>query len=137
MLKRLIFVVVVLPIALVLVMLAVANRQDVALNYNPITPDTPGMQLTAPMFVFLFAVFILGMIVGSMATWLKQSRYRRAARDKEAEAEEWRFKADKERERAQAMAQTIVEERQTSEDGPRYPLKPRRTGPIALLAGPR
>ena len=137
MLKRLVFVIVVLPIALLLVALAVANRQDVSLNYNPIQPDMPGMQLTAPMFVFMFIVFALGMIVGSMATWLKQSRYRRAARTKEAEAEEWRFKADKERERAQAMAQTLVSQKQDSGEGPRYPMRPREGQPLALLSGPR
>ena len=134
MFKRLIFIVVVLPIALLLVALAVANRQTIALNYNPIQPDFPGHQIAAPMFVFLFAVFVLGMIVGSMATWLKQSRYRRRARAKEAEAEEWRFKADKERERAQAMAQTIVTDRKDTDTG-RYPIAPRTQQPLPLLAG--
>ena len=135
MLKRLIFVVVVLPIALILLALAVANRQQVALNWNPFTPDFPGHQITAPMFVFLFVVFALGMIVGSMATWLKQSRYRRQAKVKEAEVEEWRYKADRERERAQALAQTVVEERQDS-GSTNLPLKPRQR-PMTLLGAPR
>ena len=135
MLKRLIFVVVVLPIALLLVALAVANRQAVTLNGNPLVPDDPGLQFAVPMFIVLFATFALGMVVGSMATWLKQSRYRKRARAKEAEVEEWRYKADRERERAQAMAQTIVEERKDT-DTKRYPIGPRQQ-PVSLLSGPR
>ena len=134
MLKRLVFVVIVLPIALVLLALSVANRQDVVLNLNPFTPDFPDHQVSAPLFWFLFATFALGLIVGSLATWAKQSRYRRRARQREAEVEEWRFKADKERERAQAMAQTMVEERQsTSTTLPTAP----RDRPLALLGGAR
>ena len=135
MIKRLIFIVVVLPIALVLLALAVANRQEVALNWNPFRPDFPGHQVAAPMFVFLFLVFALGMIVGSMATWLRQSRYRKQARAKQAEVEEWRYKADRERERAQALAQTVVEERKTS-DASNLPSKPRQR-PMTLLGAPR
>ena len=131
MLKRLVFVLVVVPIALVLIALAVANRQDVSLNWNPFTPDYPGHQVVAPMFVFLFIVFALGMIVGSMATWFKQSRYRRHARAKEAEAEEWRYKADRERERAQTLAETVVQERQSSESTT-LPAAPRER-PMNLL----
>ena len=131
MLKRLVFVVVVLPIALLLLALSVANRQDVTLNLNPFTPDFPDHQIAAPMFWFLFGAFALGLIVGSMATWFKQSRYRRRAREREAEVEEWRYKADKERERAQAMAQTLVEQRE-SDPTVRQPLEPRKR-PMALL----
>ena len=135
MLKRLIFVVIVLPIALLLLTLSVANRQDVSLNYNPFVPDAPGWQITAPMFWFLFGTFAAGLIAGSMATWFKQSRYRRRAREREAEVEEWRFKADKERERAQAMAQTLVEKRE-SDPTVRQPLEPRKR-PMMLLGTER
>ena len=132
MLKRLVFVLIVLPIALVLLALSVANRQDVSLNLNPFTPDLPGWQVVAPMFWYLFGAFALGLIVGSIATWFKQSRYRRRARDREAEVEEWRFKADKERERAQAMAQTLVQQRE-ADPTVRQPLQPRKR-PMNLLA---
>ena len=135
MLKRLVFVLIVLPIALVLLALSVANRQDVSLNLNPFTPDMPDMQVSAPMFWFLFGAFAMGLIVGSLATWFKQSRYRRRARDREAEVEEWRFKADKERERAQAMAQTLVEQRE-ADPTVRTPLEPRKR-PMMLLGAER
>ena len=133
MLKRLVFVLVVVPIALVLLALAVANRQRVSLNLNPFIPDLPGWQATAPFFWFLFATFALGAIVGGIAVWLGQSRYRREARKREMEAEEWRYKADRERERAEAMAQTLIKD---TDDGHRYPMQPRQR-PLALLGQPR
>ena len=134
MIKRIVFLVVVVPIALILLALAVANRQDVSLNYNPITPDFPGMQLTAPFFWFLFLTFALGAIVGGMVVWVGQSRHRKTAREREREADEWRYKADRERERAEAMAQTLVGD--NVDDGHRYPTRPRQR-PMALLGEPR
>ena len=134
MLKRLVFVLVVVPIALIILALAVANRDLVDLNYNPITPDFPGMQITQPLFVFLFITFALGAIVGGIAVWMSQSHYRRNAREREAEAEEWRYKADRERERAETMAQSIVSD--DVDDGHRYPTRPRKR-PMALLGEPR
>ena len=133
MLKRLVFVLVIVPIALVLLALAVANRQDVSLNWNPFTPDFPGHQIVAPFFWFLFATFALGLLVGGIAAWFGQSRYRREARTRGMEAEEWRYKADRERERAEAMAEKLVKD---VDDGHRYPTQPRQR-PLALLGQPR
>ena len=134
MLKRIVFLVVVVPIALIILALSVANRDRVDLNYNPFTPDFPGMQITQPFFVFLFLAFALGAIVGGMVVWFSQSRHRKNAREREREADEWRYKADRERERAEAMAQTLVSD--DVDDGHRYPTRPRQR-PMALLGGAR
>ncbi len=40
-----------------------------------------------PLFVLLFAAIAIGMIVGSLATWVKQGRYRKLARQRSQEAE--------------------------------------------------
>ena len=40
-----------------------------------------------PLFVLLFLPLALGMIVGSLATWMKQGRYRKLARQRSQEAE--------------------------------------------------
>jgi hypothetical protein len=37
--------------------------------------------------VLLFAAIVIGMIVGSLATWMKQGRYRKLARQRSQEAE--------------------------------------------------
>ncbi len=43
-----------------------------------------------PLFIFLFLALAIGMIVGSLATWVKQGRYRKLARQRGVEAENLR-----------------------------------------------
>lgn len=90
MVNRFILVVVFVPLAIVLIALAVANREMVAFTVDPFNPGNPALTLTLPLFIFLFAALALGMIVGSLATWFKQGRYRKLARQRGAEAESLR-----------------------------------------------
>jgi Flp pilus assembly protein TadB len=46
--------------------------------------------MTLPLFIFLFLALAVGMIVGSMATWVKQRRYRKLAHQRGVEAENLR-----------------------------------------------
>ena len=85
MLNRFMTVVVFIPLAIVLVALAVANRAPVAFTIDPFNPGNPGLTVTLPLFVFLFAALALGLVVGSLATWFRQGRYRKLARQREAE----------------------------------------------------
>ncbi len=90
MFNRIALVVVVVPLAIVLVALAVANRELVAFTIDPFNPGNPALTYTLPFFVFLFAALILGMLVGSLATWFRQGRYRKLARQRGVEAESLR-----------------------------------------------
>lgn len=90
MLNRFVLVVVFVPLAVVLIALAVANRELVAFTLDPFNPGNPALTLNLPLFVFLFLALGLGMIVGSMATWVKQGRYRKLARQRGMEAENLR-----------------------------------------------
>mgnify|MGYP001120613195 CR=1 FL=1 len=87
MINRLVIVLIFVPIAIVLIALAVANRGAVAFTLDPFNPGNPALTLALPLFVLLFAAFGLGMIVGSMATWFKQGRYRKLARQRNLEAQ--------------------------------------------------
>lgn len=80
MLNRLLTVVVIIPVAIVLIALAVANRTAVPFTLDPFNPGNPGLTATMPLFVLLFLALLLGVVIGSFATWLKQGRYRKAAR---------------------------------------------------------
>lgn len=100
MIKRVFAIVVLLPVALVLIVLSVANRESVTLALNPFRPDDTILSVTAPFFVFLFAALMLGIIVGGAATWFGQGRYRRRARKERYEASRWHIEADRQRERA-------------------------------------
>jgi len=86
MLNRFLTVVVFIPLAVVLIALAVANRAPVAFTIDPFNPGNPGLTVSLPLFVLLFAALALGLVVGSLATWFRQGRYRKAARRSETAA---------------------------------------------------
>jgi len=90
MLNRFMLIVVFVPLAIILIALAVANRELVAFTLDPFNPGNPKLTLSLPLFIFLFAALAIGMIVGSLATWVKQGRYRKLARQRGVEAESLR-----------------------------------------------
>jgi uncharacterized integral membrane protein len=77
--------VVFVPVAIVLVALAVANRAPVPFTIDPFNPGNPGLTVALPLFVYLFAALAVGLVVGSIATWMRQGRHRKAARESQAE----------------------------------------------------
>lgn len=80
--NRLLLVVIFIPLAVVLIALAVANRESVAFTLDPFNPGNPALTLQLPLFVLLFLALVIGLLVGSAATWLKQGRYRKLARQR-------------------------------------------------------
>jgi uncharacterized integral membrane protein len=87
MLNRVLIVVVLVPLAVILIALAVANRVPVAFTLDPFNPGNPGLTFQLPLFVMLFLALGLGLIIGSFATWWKQGRYRKEARNKSREVQ--------------------------------------------------
>ena len=85
MLNRILSIAVYIPLAVVLIALAVANRTPVEFTLDPFNPGNPGLTVTVPLFVCIFAALALGLVVGSTATWFRQGRYRKLARQREAE----------------------------------------------------
>jgi uncharacterized integral membrane protein len=84
--KKIVSLVVFVPLAIVLIVLCVANRQVVTLALNPFEPQDTVLALSGPFFVFLFLAVIFGMLLGSIATWIAQGKYRRQARIEAREA---------------------------------------------------
>lgn len=93
MLTRFFMVVIVVPIAVILIALAVANRAFVPFTLDPFNPGNPGLTIQMPFFIYLFLTLILGVIIGSLATWLTQGRYRRLARKRGHEVDNLRVVA--------------------------------------------
>lgn len=77
---------VVIPLGIFFVIFAVANRHLVTVSFDPFNSTTPTIAVTMPLFVVIIAVAMLGVLAGGMATWFRQGRFRRAARQHEAEA---------------------------------------------------
>lgn len=90
MLNRVMIVVVFVPLAIILIALAVANRGMVSFTVDPFNPGNPALTISLPLFVLLFATAGLGLIVGSLVTWWKQGRHRKLARKREQEIQSLR-----------------------------------------------
>ena len=87
MVNRFILIAVLVPLAIILVALAVANRGPASFTLDPFNPGNPALTWQMPLFVLIFAGIAIGMILGSLATWVKQGRYRKLARQRSQEAE--------------------------------------------------
>jgi uncharacterized integral membrane protein len=81
---------VLIPLGLIFVVFAVANRHLVTVSFDPFNSTDPSIAVTLPLFVVIIAVAILGVVAGGSATWFRQRRWRRAARQHEADARQAR-----------------------------------------------
>jgi hypothetical protein len=75
---RLLKAIVLTPIAVALVAWAIANRQPVTVSFDPFDTDHPAYVLTKPLYLVGFSILIAGVVLGGVATWLKQGKWRRA-----------------------------------------------------------
>ncbi len=92
-------------VAILLVTLAVINRQTVSLVLDPFTPSDPAIAIDLPFYAYWFAMLILGVVAGGVATWISQAKWRRIARHRTQEALRWKAEADRlSRERDAAAA---------------------------------
>lgn len=87
MFRKLANLVVLVPLAIVLILLSVANRQAVTFSLDPTNVENPAIAVSLPFFVFLFLAVFLGMFLGSGLTWLGQGKHRKALREKAFEAD--------------------------------------------------
>jgi uncharacterized integral membrane protein len=69
-----------LPVAILVVLLAVANRAPVQLSLDPFSQDAPEFAANLPLFAVIFAALMVGVVIGGTATWLSQGKHRRARR---------------------------------------------------------
>ncbi len=88
--RRLIGFFILVPLAILIVMFAVANRQVVSVTFDPFDAANPAFALTAPLFILVFVLVGLGVLVGGVAAWLRQHAWRSRARQAEAENRELR-----------------------------------------------
>ncbi|WP_027531592.1 lipopolysaccharide assembly protein LapA domain-containing protein [Bradyrhizobium sp. WSM3983] len=77
---------IVIPLGLILVAFAVANRHFVTVSFDPFMAADPALSITLPLFLLLILVAAVGVIAGGCAVWFGQRHWRRAARRNEADA---------------------------------------------------
>jgi uncharacterized integral membrane protein len=81
---------VLIPLGLIFIVFAVANRHPVTVSFDPFNSTDPSASVSLPLFVLIIAVAILGVAAGGSATWFRQRHWRRAARQHEADARQAR-----------------------------------------------
>ena len=75
-----------LPIAILVVLLAVANRAPVTLSLDPFSREAPEISFTLPLFAIIFGAVMLGVVIGGVMSWMVQGKHRRAERRYKREA---------------------------------------------------
>jgi hypothetical protein len=85
MIRKILTVLILVPLTIVLVMFAVANRQMITVSFDPFDATQPAFAPRMPLFVLIFVLVGVGVLVGGMAAWLKQHKWRVRARRAEAE----------------------------------------------------
>ena len=94
MLRKIIRALILVPLALVIVSFAVANRQMVVVSFDPFDATDPALYMAMPLFMLIIAMAILGVIIGGVAAWLRQNKWRRAARSHEAQVRRLQMELD-------------------------------------------
>jgi uncharacterized integral membrane protein len=89
-LRKIVAAVILIPLAIVIIAFAVANRQIVTVSLDPFSSEHPASSLTLPLFVLILVLLIAGVVIGGVAAWLRQAKWRRVARRLEREVEELR-----------------------------------------------
>ena len=94
MIRKIVKALVLIPLAIVLISFAVANRQTVTVSFDPFNPAEPAFSLALPLYVVILALVIAGVIVGGVAAWMRQGKWRGRARHAESRARELRTEND-------------------------------------------
>jgi uncharacterized integral membrane protein len=89
-LRKIVAAVILVPLAIVIIAFAVANRQIVTVSLDPFSSEHPASSLTLPLFALIIVLLILGVVIGGVAAWLRQANWRRTARRLEREVDELR-----------------------------------------------
>jgi uncharacterized integral membrane protein len=101
--KSILRIIVFVPLALVILFFAMANRGSVRIGLDPFaTNDGAGPSFEAPVFLVVLASMAIGVLAGGLSSWLGHLPVRRAAKVARAEARKTRVEIEKLRQQALA-----------------------------------
>jgi uncharacterized integral membrane protein len=92
MIRRIVIALILVPLAIIVISFAVANRQSVVVSFDPFDQAHPALTRALPLYLLMLMLLIGGVVVGGSAAWLRQGKWRRAARRADAQARELRAK---------------------------------------------
>jgi uncharacterized integral membrane protein len=98
-----------LPIVILVISFAVANRRWVTLSLDPFSQDAPRLAMDMPLWLLFFLGIFVGLVVGWVASWFSQGKQRKAARETRAEAARMQAElADLRKERTESRKQELA-----------------------------
>lgn len=89
------------PVGILAVMLAIANRAPVELSFDPF--GASDLRVAAPLFIVMFVSIMVGVVIGGTGVWMRQGRHRRAAREARSNAGRLQAEADRLRTRTSSL----------------------------------
>ena len=122
MIRRIVTALILLPLAIVVISVAVANRQSVVVSFDPFDQAHPALTRALPLYLLMLMILIGGVLLGGSAAWIKQAKWRRAARVADAQRRELRGEVDRLRRRLGSPA--VAPQTAPAEAGPRLTIPP-------------
>lgn len=95
MIRKIVKALVLIPITVTLLALAVANRQSVTVSFDPFDRTDPAFSLSMPLYGLVLVLTIGGVIIGGVAAWLGQRRWRGRARLAESQVRDLQAEFDR------------------------------------------
>lgn len=68
------------PLAIIVVAIAVANRNSVLLSFDPFNATAPAIAFYVPLYLVVLGAALVGLILGGWSSYLAQAPSRKAAR---------------------------------------------------------
>jgi hypothetical protein len=99
MVRKILTALILVPLAVVVIALAVANRQPVVISFDPFDQLHPALARALPLYQLMLLLLIGGVLLGGVAAWVRQGKWRRAARLADAHARELRAEVERLRRR--------------------------------------
>ncbi len=92
MLRKIVAAVILVPLAVIIIALAMANRANVTVSFDPFAAAEPAASVTLPLFALVILLLILGVVIGGVASRLRHGKWRGTARRVERELQQLRGK---------------------------------------------
>lgn len=93
--RRFLWLLIVVPAAILVIAFAVANRQSVQLILDPLSPSDPALAIEAPLFLLVLLTLTFGVVLGGVFTWAGQAKWRKSARREQRAAADWKREAER------------------------------------------
>ena len=89
MLRKIVAAVILMPLAVIIIAFAMANRANVTVSFDPFRRQ-PAASVTLPLFALVILLLILGVVIGGVASRLRHGKWRGTARRVERELQRLR-----------------------------------------------